>query len=117
MKKTILTICAAILVIISFSAISGCGYSDHDHGDAEEMSVEDADHQHASVYQCPMKCEGEKTYEEAGTCPSCGMNLEEVEAAHNHDIEEHEDNEAEEPVEADHDEEDHEGHDHDEHEH
>src|SRR5690606_27919238 len=23
------------------------------------------------VYQCPMKCEGHKTYDEAGSCPVC----------------------------------------------
>ena len=34
----------------------------------------------ASLYQCPMKCEGEKTYEKAGTCPVCGMDLKPVEA-------------------------------------
>lgn len=27
------------------------------------------------VYQCPMKCEGEKTYDKAGKCPKCNMNL------------------------------------------
>ncbi len=27
------------------------------------------------VYKCPMKCEGEKTYDKAGQCPKCGMNL------------------------------------------
>lgn len=26
-------------------------------------------------YQCPMKCEGEKTYSDAGTCPVCKMDL------------------------------------------
>ncbi|MEP6795794.1 MAG: heavy metal-binding domain-containing protein [Saprospiraceae bacterium] len=29
-------------------------------------------------YQCPMKCEGEKTYAHPGTCPVCGMNLEKI---------------------------------------
>ncbi len=29
-----------------------------------------------SSYQCPMKCEGAKTYEKAGTCPVCHMELE-----------------------------------------
>ncbi|MBC7650975.1 MAG: hypothetical protein H7101_04435 [Deinococcales bacterium] len=29
----------------------------------------------AKVYQCPMKCEGDKTYNKAGECPKCGMNL------------------------------------------
>jgi len=27
------------------------------------------------VFSCPMKCEGEKTYPEAGDCPKCGMHL------------------------------------------
>jgi len=29
----------------------------------------------ATLYQCPMKCEGEKTYEEPGNCPVCNMHL------------------------------------------
>src|SRR5213083_138925 len=33
----------------------------------------------ASVYACPMKCEGDKTYDKAGKCPVCGMNLKEKE--------------------------------------
>jgi len=28
-----------------------------------------------AVYQCPMKCEGEKTYTKAGSCPVCKMDL------------------------------------------
>ncbi len=27
------------------------------------------------VYQCPMECEHEKTYKEAGKCPVCKMDL------------------------------------------
>lgn len=27
-------------------------------------------------YECPMKCEGDKTYGEPGKCPKCGMALE-----------------------------------------
>ncbi len=30
-------------------------------------------------YQCPMKCEGEKTYNEPGDCPICNMHLAPVE--------------------------------------
>lgn len=29
----------------------------------------------AAVYQCPMKCEGEKTYDKPGKCPKCSMDL------------------------------------------
>ena len=26
-------------------------------------------------YYCPMKCEGEKAYDQPGTCPICNMHL------------------------------------------
>ena len=26
-------------------------------------------------YQCPMKCEGDKTYDTPGKCPKCGMDM------------------------------------------
>lgn len=41
----------------------------HDHG--YELAM--------AAYQCPMKCEGEKTYEEEGSCPVCKMDLKEIE--------------------------------------
>lgn len=37
-----------------------------------------------SVYQCPMKCEGEKTYNAPGNCPVCNMHLEPVIEIHDH---------------------------------
>ena len=33
-----------------------------------------------TLYQCPMKCEGEKTYHEKGSCPVCKMDLQKLEA-------------------------------------
>jgi len=30
------------------------------------------------AYSCPMKCEGDKTYAQAGKCPKCGMKLKET---------------------------------------
>lgn len=32
----------------------------------------------AAKYYCPMKCEGEKTYDQPGRCPVCNMKLKEV---------------------------------------
>lgn len=32
-------------------------------------------------YYCPMHCEGEKVYDEPGSCPVCGMNLEKIPSA------------------------------------
>lgn len=31
------------------------------------------------MYQCPMKCDNGKLYDEPGNCPVCGMKLKEVE--------------------------------------
>lgn len=42
----------------------------HEHGDSDAV---------AAVYQCPMKCEGEKTYDEKGSCPVCKMDIKEIE--------------------------------------
>lgn len=42
------------------------------------QATEAHEHQEHAHYQCPMKCEGDKTYEEPGTCPVCGMELAEV---------------------------------------
>lgn len=33
------------------------------------------------IYYCPMFCEGDKTYDEFGSCPVCGMNLEKMPVA------------------------------------
>jgi len=33
------------------------------------------------MYQCPMQCEGDKTYDEAGSCPVCNMDLKQLETA------------------------------------
>ncbi|MBK6265369.1 heavy metal translocating P-type ATPase [Marivirga sp. S37H4] len=35
----------------------------------------------SGVYYCPMHCEGDKTYDKAGDCPVCGMDLVEQPAA------------------------------------
>lgn len=48
----------------------------------EESGHEDHPKQSASGetrYQCPMKCEGEKTYDQPGRCPVCKMYLQKVE--------------------------------------
>lgn len=34
-----------------------------------------------AVYQCPMQCEGEKTYQNVGSCPVCKMDLKQIEKA------------------------------------
>jgi len=38
-----------------------------------------SDKKQYTAYQCPMKCESEKTYTQAGKCPVCGMDLDGIE--------------------------------------
>ena len=44
-------------------------------GNKSEVKMESRSSDMASSYICPMKCEGEKTYEKAESCPKCGMDL------------------------------------------
>lgn len=39
------------------------------------MKLCDMEYTAHSKYYCPMKCEGDKTYDEPGDCPVCGMHL------------------------------------------
>lgn len=45
--------------------------------DHEKHAEVKADVDGNGVFFCPMKCEGEKTYDKAGSCPVCGMFLKE----------------------------------------
>ena len=79
MKKSILIIGTASAFAIGTMLILGCSNSEQQHKkEATHEHHESAVHEHES-YQCPMKCEGDKTYEEEGTCPVCKMKLAKVE--------------------------------------
>jgi uncharacterized lipoprotein len=45
---------------------------------AQEAFKEETQELAQAHYTCPMQCEGDKQYEETGTCPVCKMDLEEV---------------------------------------
>ena len=38
----------------------------------------------SALYQCPMKCEGEKVYNAPGDCPVCGMHVVPLEVINKH---------------------------------
>ena len=64
----------AILLFVSSLLVVSCGQS--------KTPDQNAPAQQATLYQCPMKCEGDtKTYDKPGKCPVCGMDLKPVEAA------------------------------------
>jgi transcription initiation factor IIE alpha subunit len=62
------------LVFIGFLASCNTQETAQDTATTAEETHELA-HAH---YTCPMQCEGDKQYEEPGTCPVCKMDLEEV---------------------------------------
>lgn len=78
MKKSILLFAAIFSFAILFTA---CKETKKDEV-KEEVKIESHEgHGHeegemtSGVYQCPMDCEKGKTYEAAGSCPVCGMDL------------------------------------------
>jgi hypothetical protein len=57
----------------------------------EEAKEETTEEMQMASYVCPMDCEKGKTYEAAGKCPVCEMDLVAFEDAHEgHDHENHE---------------------------
>ena len=72
MKKMLaLVILIALVGTLTFG-ITGCGKGEET---AAEKKVEET----AAQYACSMKCEGEKTYPNAGNCPVCKMALKKTE--------------------------------------
>ena len=59
--KHITTIAFTLLLIVSFSSCKN------------EKSVSTSGD--IAMYQCPMKCEGDKTYAKEGSCPVCNMDI------------------------------------------
>ena len=53
-------------------------YSIHSNGELHHSKIEVKDNQKdkgTGVFYCPMHCEGDKTYDQPGDCPVCGMDL------------------------------------------
>ena len=76
MKKLIFSSVIALAFLASCGGNSDKTKSDSMNDTAK--AVVPATGQAATAYQCPMKCEGEKTYAEPGKCPSCQMDMKEV---------------------------------------
>jgi transcription initiation factor IIE alpha subunit len=75
MRKQILTIGTVVLIVFGSISFIGCGNAENN----ETEHSEHIDGEKHEMYQCPMKCESDKMYDEAGSCPVCGMDLVEVE--------------------------------------
>ncbi len=50
-------------------------HSTHDHSNHEQQHQPKKEGKGTGNFYCPMQCEGDKVYDEAGDCPVCGMDL------------------------------------------
>jgi hypothetical protein len=80
MKKLLVTSVIALAFLASCGGNDEKSKSDSAPDTTKHASANpgDANKTAAVKYQCPMKCEGEKTYDAAGKCPQCQMDLKEV---------------------------------------
>ena len=69
MKNLIVVIFGVFMFTISSSIFMGCDNAEKDQDIKQETNAS---------YICSMDCEDGKTYEQAGQCPVCGMNLVEL---------------------------------------
>ena len=53
----------------------GGTYSIHKSGEHHHAKEEEPKGKGTGTFYCPMHCEGDKTYNKAGDCPVCGMDL------------------------------------------
>lgn len=65
--KTVITT-TILLTAFLFSSCGNSGNEKSNSNSTEQVEV--------AMYQCPMKCEGDKIYTEEGSCPVCKMDLE-----------------------------------------
>ena len=65
--KHLKIILSTFVLLVSFTA---CNSDTTKHNNADLV-----------VFQCPMQCEGDKTYDKEGSCPICKMYLKQVETA------------------------------------
>ncbi|TDB62313.1 heavy metal-binding domain-containing protein [Arundinibacter roseus] len=67
-----------LIYLVAFSALLACSDKKENTETVTEETPAAVETTAAKHYACPMKCEGEKTYDAAGTCPVCKMDLAEV---------------------------------------
>lgn len=86
-KQIISCFFTLILLVVITSCGSKTGTQQTEPASTEQMTVDTsgASQPVAAVYQCPMKCEGEKTYDKPGKCPKCSMDLKEKDEHEGHE--------------------------------
>lgn len=88
MKKQLISFFFTLVVLVFITSCGNKNNAQHsEHSASEQTGVDttSTSQQVAAVYQCPMKCEGEKTYDKPGKCPKCSMDLKEKNGHEGHD--------------------------------
>lgn len=70
MKTLKINLIALLILTINFA-----------HGQEKEKAQMKQVQTEKATYACPMKCEGEKTYDKPGSCPICKMDLKKADNA------------------------------------
>jgi hypothetical protein len=80
MKKLLISSVVALAFLASCGGNDGKPKMDSANDTTKNAAANpgDGNKMAAVKYQCPMKCEGEKTYDAPGKCPSCQMDMKEV---------------------------------------
>jgi Cu2+-exporting ATPase len=65
-------VCNMFLVPVEKQGLKNHGHH-HKHEDRQHKEIPVSNS--GGAYYCPMRCEGDKTYEKPGDCPVCGMHL------------------------------------------
>jgi predicted small lipoprotein YifL len=88
MKKQFISFFFALIVLVVITSCGNKNSSQQTEPTSTEQTAVDTTESSqsvAAVYQCPMKCEGEKTYDKPGKCPKCNMDLKEKEGHEEHE--------------------------------
>ncbi len=95
MKKSISSLGISLLLVFGSLTFTNCGGAGEPAETEASQQVIEGDNKdqlaEASVYQCSMHCEGDKTYDVAGSCPKCGMDLKEISGDKDHDHDQEDD--------------------------
>ncbi len=89
MKKSLLTLGMALLLITGGATFTACNSAANKTKTEAKAEVKKESKKETAEYQCPMHCEGDKTYDKPGKCPVCGMKLKEVAMNHGHEGHKH----------------------------
>jgi transcription initiation factor IIE alpha subunit len=75
-SKVVTGVLTLAFVVLTLSSCKD-NKKEHTHDDGT-IHTEMEHSETAMIYACPMKCEGDKTYDKIGSCPTCKMDLKEV---------------------------------------